>query len=470
MKVLATCLGLLFLGIMLSAQEVITWSSPLDLTDTSYGNQYPRVVPGTGTEAYVTWGGSDEIYFSKISDVGVSEPMQLNNEETVAYVGHWTGADMAARGDSIYVTFMHANWGRETFLVRSFDAGASFSEPIALESYADSASRFPSVAIMPDGNPIVTFMKMTADGAHPDYVVRRSNDFGESYLPEQLIGDFSGQESEACDCCPGALVTRGEDIAVLYRDNLDDVRDIWATTSQNGGEDFDNGFAVDNAGWVINGCPSTGPDAIILGNRIFTVFHSDGQCYISKAGLDGGIFSYDALGEESEEEKSQNYPRICADGDGGAAIVWKDNTGDPKLFLSYTSSLNTANPEYEHHLLYEGDFSSADVAIAGSKIYVVMQDASGAVKYIPGQLDIATGLESSAEHNFALYPNPTRDLLHIDTKGSADSFVLRSLDGSLILKGVLEKTVDLSSVKAGTYLVQLLKDENIIHSQKIAVE
>ena len=199
---LLTLLTLITIG--LNAQN-INWSTPVDVAPSTNGNKYPRIVNnGTGA-VFVSWGGNDNVYFSKNNGSGFSNAVQVNNASTPAYVADWTGPELDVKGDSVYLVFMHNVWKQKTFLSRSFDGGQNFTSPTNLENYPDSTSRFPCVAISPAGQPLVSFMKMDTNGKHPHYVFRESTDYGTTFGNEKIVGNTSGPTSEACDCCPGAI-------------------------------------------------------------------------------------------------------------------------------------------------------------------------------------------------------------------------------------------------------------------------
>ena len=124
-----------------------------------------------------------------------SAAIQVNNSTIPAYIADWTGAELAVKGDTLYLVFMHPVWKQKSYLVRSFDGGQNFSQPILLENYSDSASRFPMVAIDDTGQPVTSFMKMDTLGNEPHYVVRRSADYGSSYYDEKIIAEYQDQRA-----------------------------------------------------------------------------------------------------------------------------------------------------------------------------------------------------------------------------------------------------------------------------------
>ena len=74
--------------------------------------------------------------------------------------------------------------------------------------------------------------------------------------------------------------------------------------------------------------------------------------------------------------------------------------------------------------------------------------------------------EQRAELDVRLYPNPTNDILNIDFNGSLDQLLLLSLDGKIILNetnlndGLNQ--LSLSDLPSGTYLIQIIKDDQVL--------
>jgi hypothetical protein len=456
-----------FMIAALPAQVNINWSTPVDVAPSSFGKDYPRIVLGGNDEPVITWGRNNSIYFSKLEASGFTDPLKLNNDTTGAYVASWTGADIASRNDTIYACFMDEEWDEKTYIIRSFDNGESFSVPALIENYPDSASRFPSVTIDPAGNPLVAIMKMSHNEQDPHYVVRRSFDHGSTFTEEVNIGGWSGPNSMACDCCPASIKASGETVVVFYRDNLNNLRDIWATVSTDSGATFSEGFAVDDNQWVVFSCPSSGPDGVIIGDSLYSVFLSDGYCYLSKSSLsDGALASVIPLGE-LPQTSSQNFPRIDHYNN-QVVISWRENSGGTKLYLSYTDDI-TAGTAFIQDTVYLSSVSSADLAIGEDGIHIALASSGdGTVKYIHGTFS-TTSTENIYQNKVFVFPNPSSDFIKIKGHEFFESYNLYGANGQLILSGNATETIDISRLEVGNYVLELL-DANEIGLNKVVVK
>ena len=67
------------------------------------------------------------------------------------------------------------------------------------------------------------------------------------------------------------------------------IGDMFAVKSQDGGLSFPEYENIDYLNWFINQCPSTGPDAFIDNNTLFTVSASQAsgryRCYLAKTDM-----------------------------------------------------------------------------------------------------------------------------------------------------------------------------------------
>ncbi len=440
----------------LANAQSINWSSPIDVAPSTNGNAYPRIVDNAQGKIFVTWGGNNNVYFSANSGSGFSTAKQLNNTSTPAYIADWTGAELDVKGDSVYVVFMHNVWKQKTYLTKSFNGGNTFSVLTQLENYADSTSRFPIVAVGPDGQPHISYMKMDTNGKHPHYVFRKSTDYGTTFGNERVVGNVSGPASEACDCCPAAIKTDGNKVAVFYRDNLNDIRDIYTGVSTNGGANF-NGFAIDNNNWFIQACPSSGPDGIIRGDSLYSVFFSNGKCYFSSSSLTAGAMNTITQLGATAGATGQNFPRID-NHQNKTAIVWRGISGGTKLLLHYTDNITIGSFEVQDTLT-TNSFQSADVAVTADAIHVVWQDNAGTVKYSKGTFG-PSGLHNITSNiELSVFPNPARAYLNIISDHDFVGVKIYTSNGQLISNTSFESKMDISNLAKGNYILEFTDAE-----------
>jgi hypothetical protein len=339
---------------------------------------------------------------------------------------------------------------------------------------ADSISRFPTLSTDAQGNPLVAYMKFDPGFDKSRYVVVRSNDFGNSFMPDVKASGHSG--GTVCDCCPACLVSSGNTTAMVYRDNLSNLRDTWIGVSTDGGVTFPDGGAIDNTGWIVNSCPASGPDAVIVGDSIYAVYMSAAsgttKCYFSKASL---------TTMESTPSKALssigNYPRIANSGT-AAAIVWPQPAGNAtRLALLFSKNISTGFPP-AYEAVAPDHVANADVALFNGKIYVVWEDDnSGTVKFRKGTYTPTTAVGAvTAPDPVRLYPNPASEtFLTVDLKQQTETAVPYSITnmlGQILSTGTANSVqgalhINVSGLHAGSYTLEMTTGTGLVSIQFI---
>ncbi|MCY7410779.1 MAG: glycoside hydrolase [Chitinophagales bacterium] len=259
------------------AKAQISWSMGMNVASNSYENMHPRVVADASGDPLVIWGRmSDEsVFFSRWNGTAFTLPVKLNPSWLTVATASWMGSDIASKGDTVYVVMKQTPETESTshiYIVTSFDGGITFSVPKQVEFIADSLSRFPTVTVDATGNPVVAFMKFDNMFADSRWAVTKSSDYGNTFSTDVKASGWSGADALVCDCCPGGIVGEGNNIAMLYRNNQNNIRDSWASISTDGGTSFTEGWNVDQNNWNLISCPATGPDGVIIGDSLYAVF------------------------------------------------------------------------------------------------------------------------------------------------------------------------------------------------------
>ncbi len=457
------------------AQQGITWNMGMNIANNSHGNMHPRIALDGAGNPLVIWGRmSDEsVFFSRWNGTIFTSPVKLNPTWLTVATAGWMGPDIASKGDTVYVVVKRTPEASDTnriFIISSFNGGLSFNTPVELAFIADSISRFPTVTIDATGNPIVGFMRFNSSFGDAQWVVTKSADYGNTFSANAKASGWSSGMSTVCDCCPGGIVSSGNKVAMLYRDNNSNIRDSWAGISTDGGNSFTNGFNVDQSNWNLNACPSTGPDGIIIGNSLYAVFMNGAsgtpRAFLSESDILSGGASPAFLGGSIPGLTQQNYPRIATDGT-AAAIVWKQVvSGNSQLPILFTQDIATGfSTVYDTVDL--DDITNADIAMSNGKLYVVWQDDnSGTVKYRSGtytQLSTRTN-ETKVENTFSIYPNPTNDILNIISPGNKSSTIniFNTLGESIFsVQTTANLKLETSNFPPGVYLIRTNYDNEV---------
>lgn len=460
-----------------NAQSNITWNGMgMDIANNSYDNRHPRIALDGAGNPLVIWGRmSDEsVFFSRWNGTMFTAPVKLNPSWLTVSMGSYLAPEIASKGDTVYVVVKRTPETVDTnriFIFTSFNGGLSFNPPVELAFIADSLSGYPSVTTDATGNPIVAFMKSDQPFVNPRWVVTKSSDYGNTFSTDVKASGQSG--GVVCDCCPAAIINSGSNIIMLYRSNIGNIRDIWAGISPDYGNTFPLGLNVDQSNWNIFACPTSGPDAEIIGDTLYTVFMNgasgSGRIYLSKTSISSGsVNSIDLLTSAIPGLGLQNFPRMAANGN-AVAIVWKQNVnGNDQLPLLFTNDIANGFPA-----LYDtvdlNDINIMDVALSNGNIFVVWEDDNtGTVKYRTGTFtpSTTTGINEFSQNNFSVYPNPAVTEIKINLF-SKDNFEIEIINthGKTILKTKNKTVIDVSKFSNGIYFI-IVREGNNLYSQK----
>src|SRR5688572_9854213 len=464
-KILALAVFLLLIWKVGNSQTDITWNMGMNISANTFGNMHPRMALDGMGNPMVVWGRMSDaaVMFSRWNGTNFTMPVKLNPTWLSVASASWMGPDIASHGDTVYVVAKRSPEVADTnriFIFTSFNGGNTFNAPVELAFIADSISRFPTVTTNEFGNPIVAFMKFNSTFMDSRWVVSKSSDYGTTFFTDVKASGWGGS-AEVCDCCPGALLSQGASSVMLYRDNNNNIRDIWAGISTNYAADFSSGMAVDNNNWMMMSCPSSGPDGVIIGDTLYSTFMSAGsgnfRNYLSKSSLSGGALSAVVnLTGVVPGLSQQNYPRIASDGN-ALAIVWKQTVnGAAQLPVLFTNEIsNGLPPAYDTVDL--DDITNCDVALSNGKIHVIWQDDnSQTVKYQSGLYPLfPIGLPEFSEEQISIFPNPASNVLNISTPylRKIDNYKITDYIGREIMKGhqLHGNNIDISLLQPGLY-------------------
>jgi hypothetical protein len=151
-----------------------------------------------------------------------------------------------------------------------------FTTPVAVRDIeSPTYSGFQDMTVAPDGSVEVVWLDERDNGPKSGDVssvyFARSTDGGKSFGRNVRVA------AHTCSCCrPAVAVDSKGRIYVAWRHNFNDVRDMAVATSVDGGETFSPFVRVSKDGWVLHGCPESGPSLLPVGNRLYIAWFTAG--------------------------------------------------------------------------------------------------------------------------------------------------------------------------------------------------
>lgn len=470
----------------LSAQNSLGWGNEIQVAGGSiYGNIRPRIVLTAQDIPVVVFGksGNGKIYAARWNGTSFDEPINLLPPEMTAYLASWTGADAAAKGDTIIVVFKENPLETgHVYSVRSVDGGLSFSSPVRVDVQDNSVAWLPSLDIDENGNPTVIYMAHDPVWVHPRYVVAKSNDHGQSYLTPLDVA--VSIPDEACDCCPAEYVIGGNREVLLYRNNLSNVRDIYGVYSSDSGETFTSVENIDQLNWLVNSCPSTGPHGFFTEDELLTVYASraSGQYRIyltrSLVQMELEYLERTPLTPPTNLDGIQNHPRISGKQD-TVIVAWQESDpSNPEIFCGFTFNGNLSEIGSSKHmvnLFSTGSQTNPDLIYRNGYVHLIYQDGNtGAVIYRKGKSS-ALSLVDLETKTFELYPNPIKDgKVTLESNFPIETEKIRVFDlkGNVVKASILplegfRYQIEFSVINSGNYILEYNDQQGTISKELI---
>jgi len=470
---------LLLLSIHSLAQDKkngVIWYDPITVADKTYGNLHPRIILDQNHKPLVLWGDiNGKAYLSKFNGKNFSEPIQINTGIQPVFTESWAGPEITGHGDTIYIVYK--KMPEETshiYIKHSYDGGKTFSIESQVDDNRPFITRFPTVAIDPYGNPLVAFMKLDSGYRNARYYVDKSTDLGEDFTYDTLVTNFSG--GLVSDCCPATVIESGNATVILYRDNHELHRNIWAGISHDGARSFNNGIQVDPTEWTTEKCPANPPHGIIIGDTLYTVYSSGDNAliYLSKTTLSGLNVSSDPLTGHFTGLTSQNFPRIANYGN-TAAIVWEQAIGyDNQICLLFSNDITSGLPP-QYDTVSSGTFGTTDVALGGSHVYIVWEDD------FTGKLMCRVGFyeesvineQLAANTTIALHPSPNGKFFTVSLPNIISCMMLDmdNKEYEMDIKASANSCkVTTEDLEPGMYIVKIYGKDEKVYTYKYEVK
>jgi hypothetical protein len=393
-----------------------------------------------------------------------SIPLAVHPASVPAWADTWAGGDIAAYGDTVIAVYSTGQQGVGTlYASRSVDGGISWPDTVSLAPLSGMEARFPTVGYVPGKGPVVQYMEFDPNWLDPRYVVVNSQDGGSTYsAPVPISAPFA--PGEPCDCCTGQIVAEVEDVVGLFRNNDNNLRTIWGASSMDGGDSFGAGEELDQTGWVINSCPSSGPDGYIVDDSIRYVWMSSAsngtKTYFGTARLSDLSIGVNALVHGGQPQNlSQNFPRIAGVGD-TLGIVWEQfSSGQREILFSWSASgwSGLSAPDTVNVDL-SGQQRVPDIAFNNGIFHIVWQDdATSTIRYRTASIDPDAAIaESPSVETMACWPVPAREVLHISVPPRSTYLQVLDAKGLVVLRDDAVSMLNVSGLAAGWYSLYAL--------------
>jgi hypothetical protein len=268
------------------------------------------------------------------------------------------GEKMNRKIATVYVSIIVLTTVFVVFSDPSFAAPSGWSSDVRLTN-DDSTSYWPDVVV--NGNNIHVVWHDHRDGNYEIYY-KTSTDNGESWSSDIRLTN-GGSNSQY-----PAVAVNGNNIHVVWHDNIDGNREIYYKTSTDNGESWSNDIRLTNGGsnyyW---------PAVAVNGNNIHVVWtHDYYEIYYKRSTDNGENWSSDV--RLTEGDSYSEYPAVAVNGN-NIHVVWYDHRDGNWEIYYKTSTDNGGNWSSDVRLTNDDAYSYwPAVAVNGNNIHVVWHD------------------------------------------------------------------------------------------------
>ncbi|MBL0128326.1 MAG: hypothetical protein IPP83_12940 [Flavobacteriales bacterium] len=421
-----------FLSLASFAQApTIAWDAPVDCNAPAQGMLRPRIALNASGAPVVLWGASGPArnYVAIGSGTGFTSAMEVSTPGCVPAVADWMGSSIAAVGNTVWVVMKATpEETKPVYARRSDDGGSTWGDTMRVDPFDGLVSRFPTIALSDPDLPVVQYMQFDGGWNGARQVVTHM--MGGAFMsPVQISTPYA--PGEVCDCCPNQIMVQDNKAVALYRNAGSNIRVIWGATSLDGGMTFPVGNEVDATGWVLNACPSSGPDGYLAGDSVRYVWMSGAsngtKVHIGTAlaaDLSTGTQRFVMPGEASGVQ--QNFPRIAGVGD-TLGVVWEQYTnGARDIFFSWSvSGVNGLSAAEIVNVDLTGSQRTPDIAYADGAFHIVWGEAgTNQVRYRRAVIQSGVGIDdaTASDTHFRFDPTDNSVVLSGGSWTSAEVF------------------------------------------------
>lgn len=490
-KIILFSLIILFTFRGINAQQGIIIIPPLIVAGGSqYGSVKPRIALLHDTLPVVCWTSNKptgNIFFSKWNGTGFSTPVKATPPGfDFAYANPSDGPTIAVKGDTVFITFFYYwNGISKIYLVRSVDGGTTFGDTVRVDHQTgtDFEPYSPFVTIAADGNPYVAFEMSTSTGSSPQQMFCKSGDDGNTFSNEISVN--TPAPGKPCECCPPFLLIKDSVVYCFYRNNISNIRDIWCSVSDDSGASFDTVFRIDFTNYLINGCPSQGPEAIFSGDSIIAVWTgkpSGGNARIYAGVFHAGTFTVgdNIIVDPLLTGNAVQWNPVIAGRNDTIAVAWEDTrTLEKACYLAFSTSgfYGFGNAIQISDSGAAGPRLTPSLAYRNGVFHIVYQDdENNQVIYRKLILNNQTGVAQVHETvpDITLFPNPISGKASIRLSlPDNEKFELRILDpaGRIVYRqtDLTGRNIILARITLppGIYSVVLAGDKGVVKTFKL---
>jgi len=110
-----------------------------------------------------------------------------------------------------------------------------------------------------------------------------SKDGGQTWSNNKLI--YRSPDSTVCECCQPSIIMKEKQVIVMFRNWIGGSRDMYTTTSKDGGTNFQPAVKMGTGTWKLNACPMDGGGiSLNTSGALTSVWQRENQLFTATLG------------------------------------------------------------------------------------------------------------------------------------------------------------------------------------------
>lgn len=295
--------------------------------------QQPQLAVDAKGVIHVVFGVNDTVCYQSSVDGGksFSKPAELSFAHAMS-LGMRRGPRIAVSEKGVCITAIGGKQGKgrdgDVLALSSQDGGRTWTGPVQVNDVDDAAREgLHAMAAGPKGEICCVWLDLRNKAT--EIVASTSLDGGKTWSKNVLA--YKSPDGSVCECChPSVAFDERSRIYVQWRNSLGGNRDIYVTTSVDGGKKFANATKLGTGTWPLKACPMDGGAIAVTGNQVSSVWRRDKSLFLVRSG------------KPAEQPLGTGEQPWIASTKDGPFVVWLGKRGEQAYLL--TPAQNTPVP------------------------------------------------------------------------------------------------------------------------------
>lgn len=268
------------LFLFISIVHIICYAQASNNNDVVIGKgKMPNIARDKFNNIHLVYGTGDSIMYASSGDAKSFTAPSLVAVLPKLFASAMRGPQIAAGTNGVVVTACDSKGN-----IYSYAKESSGGWSMALKvNETDEVAKEALMALGSDGlNAYAVWLGVKGTKGQNVYGAR-SVDGGRSWSKNMLV--YASPDSSVCECCKPSVAIAGNNVYVMFRNWLNESRDLYIIKSTDGGKSFGQAQKLGNGSWKLNGCPMDGGGLVINKNGVpETVWRREGKIYSSAPG------------------------------------------------------------------------------------------------------------------------------------------------------------------------------------------